>query len=146
MKTLATLCFALFTCLTTFAGGTLTTVAEGNGVPLEDITSPRPFDFTGTVLIVGKSLFSFSDESGGTYIFAEASTLRQIQQWDVVHVKGEMLIADEDKTRRFVSHEVSVIRRRRSTRGNSTSSSCAYAACFRRVWPTRPRQVISGPH
>ena len=109
MKPLAIVC-ALVLAVLPSAGETLTTVAEGNGVPLEDITSPRPFDFTGTVLIVGKSLFSFSDESGGTYIFAEASTLRRIQQWDVVHIKGEMLIADEDKTRRFVSHEVSVIR------------------------------------
>ncbi len=92
------------------AGGTLTLVATANGINLEDITSPRPFDFTGTVLIVGKSQFSFSDESGGTYIFAEAPTLGQLRQWDVIRVKGEMLVADVDKTRRFVAHEVSIIR------------------------------------
>ena len=91
-------------------GETLTSVAKANAVSIEELTAPQPVDFTGTVLVVGESLFSFSDDSGGTYIFSDTATLRPLRQWDVVRVKGEMLIAPQDKTRRIVSNDIKVLR------------------------------------
>lgn len=109
MKPLVLVC-ALFLAALASAGKPLASVAEANGVSLEEITSPRPFDFTGTVINVGTAILSFSDESGGTYIFTDAPALKSLRQWDAVRIKGEMLIADADKTRRFVSHEIEVLR------------------------------------
>ena len=113
MKTIATLSFALFAGLAA-AGGTLTTVAEAYGVNIEDITAPMPFDLTGVVLHVGTfstNLFAFpiSDATGGTPIFF-APPLKSPRQWDVVRVKGDMVIEDHDKSRRLVAKEITAIR------------------------------------
>ena len=110
MKTLATLCLAMFACLTAVAGRPLTTVADANAVNLEDITSPRPFDFTGTVLSSGNLSFAFADKSGGTDIFIETPTPKTFLQWDIVRIKGEMIITNHDWTRRFVAQQITLLR------------------------------------
>ena len=109
MKPLAIVC-ALVLAVLPSAGETLTTVADANAVNLEEITSPRPFDFTGTVLSGGNLSFAFADKSGGSLVFRNAPDSSGIRTWDVVRVKGEMLIADNDKTRRLVAREVEVLR------------------------------------
>ncbi len=113
MKTIATLSFALFTGLAS-AGGTLTSVAEAYGVNIEDITAPMPFDLTGVVLHVetfSTNLFAFpiSDATGGTPIFF-APPIESPRLWDVVRVKGDMVIEDHDKSRRLVAKEITAIR------------------------------------
>ena len=109
MKPLAIVC-ALVLAVLPSAGETLTTVADANAVNLEEITSPRPFDFTGTVLSGGNLSFAFADKSGGSLVFRNEPDSSGIRTWDVVRVKGEMLIADNDKTRRLLTHEVEVLR------------------------------------
>ena len=110
MKPLATLCLVMFVSLTAVAGGTLTTVAEGNSVPLEDITTPRDFDFTGTVLHASEKSLDFADESDGTIIFPDGAFQLVPRQWDIIHVSGKMMVVDWDKSRRFVSQKIEVVR------------------------------------
>ena len=114
MKTIATLFFALFACAAS-ANRTQTSVAVARKVPIEDITSPIAFDFTGMVLSKGDiwrkdGIWTFADDTGGANIFVGALHSAEVRQWDVVRVKGEMIVAGEDKTRRFVSHEVEILR------------------------------------
>ena len=106
--------FALFVGIAS-AGGTLTSVAEAKGIKIEDIKAPLAFDFTGTMMLRGEvwgkgETWEFSDDTGGISIFADATLPAEFRQWDVVRVKGEMLVADNDKTRRFVSHAVEILR------------------------------------
>ena len=86
-------------------------MAEANAINIEDITSPMPFDLTGTVLHDDHFAFVFSDKSDSVPIFydddPEPSPPRQ---WDIVRTTGEMIIEPSDKTRRFVAHEITPIR------------------------------------
>ena len=110
MKPLALVC-ALFLAALQSAGGTLTSVAEANAVNLEDITSPMPFDLTGTVLHDDHFAFVFSDKTDSVPIFYDDNTkLPPPRQWDIVRTKGEMIIEPSDKTRRFVAREITRIR------------------------------------
>ena len=115
MKTLATLCLVLFAGLTAVAGEALTTVAAARKVLLKDIKAPIAFDFTGMVMSKGDiwrkdEIWTFADDTGGAHIFVGAIHPAEARQWDVVRVKGEMIVAGEDKTRRFVSQEVEILR------------------------------------
>ena len=94
------------------AGGTLTTVAEANGVDLEELTSPRAFAFTGTVLQTGRRYWAFADRTGGSQIVADVPLPAELRQWDEVRVAGEMRLTDADKTRtrRLLSREVEILR------------------------------------
>ena len=109
MKPLALVCALILAALLS-AGETLTTVAEANAINLEDITSPRPFDFTGTVLSGGNLSFAFADKSGGTDIFIGTPTPKTFLQWDIVRIKGEMIITNHDWTRRFVAQQITLLR------------------------------------
>jgi len=109
MKIIITVC-ALAVAALSSAGKTLTTVAEAKGIELEELTAPRTFDFTGTVLGLEAEFFSFSDESGGTDIFEEAPKPSALQRWDVVRILGEMIITGHDWTRRFVAKEITLLR------------------------------------
>ena len=115
MKTLATLCLVLFAGMTAVAGEALTTVAAARKVLLKDIKAPIAFDFTGMVMSKGDiwrkdEIWTFADDTGGAHIFVGTIHPAEARQWDVVRVKGEMIVAGEDKTRRFVSHEVEILR------------------------------------
>ena len=115
MKKVATLFFFALFAGSSSVGGTLTSVAEAKGVKIEDIKAPIAFDFTGTMMLRGEvwgkgETWEFSDDTGGISIFADATLPAEFRQWDVVRVKGEMLVADNDKTRRFVSHKVEILR------------------------------------
>ena len=100
---------SVFACLP-LRGETLTSVAEANRINLEDITSPRPFDFTGTVLSTADRRFLiFSDGSDGAHIFPEGIVPSGLRTWDVIRTRGEMVVVDYDKTRRFVSHEIEIL-------------------------------------
>ncbi len=112
MKTIATLFFALFTGLAA-ADEPLATIAEAMKIRIEDIKAPIAFDFTGTVVLQSKDWgkgisCAFSDDTGGISLFADSRPPANLRQWDAVRVKGEMIVADSDKTRRFVAHEVEV--------------------------------------
>ncbi len=115
MKRFATLfLFALFAGGLA-AGEALTSVAEAKSIKIEDIKAPIAFDFTGTMMLRGEAwgkgeIWVFSDDTGGISIFSNATLPDEFRQWDVVRVKGVMLVADNDKTRRFVSHKVEVLR------------------------------------
>ncbi len=109
MSAIFCLCLLFFAILPS-TGKTLTSVAEANAINIEDITSPIPFVLTGTVLNTERSSFVFSDESYGTSIFYDDTKLSAPQQWDTVRVKGEMIVEDSDKTRRFVAREITSIR------------------------------------
>ena len=113
MKTVAILLVAL-AAGSAPAGGTLSTVAETHGVNIEDITAPAPFDLTGVVLHTEQFstnllAFSISDETGGTPIFF-SPPLAVPSQWDLVRVKGEMVIEDHDKSRRLIAREITSFR------------------------------------
>ena len=108
MKTIATLIFALFAGLAA-AGGPLATIAEAMKIRIEDIKVPIAFDFTGTIVLQsaawGKGIScAFSDDTGGISLFADSRPPANLRQWDAVRVKGKMIVADSDKTRRFVAH------------------------------------------
>ena len=109
MKLSVLSCLLLFANLAS-AADRLTTVVEANSIDLEELTVPRTFDFTGTVLVTEKKWWTFSDETGGIPIFPGISPPSGMRQWDIVHVKGEMLVFDDDKTRRFVAREIEVLR------------------------------------
>ena len=114
MKTSLLFCLLLFACLPS-TGKTLTSVAEANGVSLEAITSPMPFDLTGTVLSIDgmdKSFIEFTDDSDSVPIFYDGTVLPPPRQWDVVRIKGEMIIEPSDKTRRFVAREITPFKQR----------------------------------
>ena len=109
MKRIATLLFALLAGLAS-AGEALTSIAEAKGIDLEELTAPRAFNFTGTVLVAKNGWCILSDGTGGTPIIPEGSLSSRMKQWDVVRVTGEMLIVDSDKSRRFVSHKIEILR------------------------------------
>lgn len=112
MKTTATIFFALFAGIAS-AEMTLTSVAEANRLSIEDIKAPIPFDFTGTMFLgddVEKGGLVFVDNTGGISFFAQSLNRSKLRQWDVVRAKGEILVADHDKTRRAVLREVEIIR------------------------------------
>ena len=92
------------------AGEALTSVADAQRIPLEELTKPRPFDFTGTVLIADTSWCIFSDSTGGIMIFHERPLSSGMKPWDFVRVTGEMLIFNPDKSRRFVSSKIETLR------------------------------------
>ena len=115
MKPLATLFVALLAAIQS-AGEALTSVTEAYSVNIEEITAPMPFDLTGVVLHTeafntNLYAFSISDETGGTPIFF-APPLASPRQWDVVRVKGDVVIEDHDKSRRLVAREITSIRHR----------------------------------
>jgi len=91
-------------------GEVLTSVAEAKGIDLEKLTTPRTFDFTGTVLVAETGWWIFSDGTGGIPIYPGGSSASHLKQWDVVHVMGKMLIVDSDKSRRFVSRKIEILR------------------------------------
>ena len=107
MKRLATICLAMLAAIPA-AGKTLATIAEANGVDLEELTAPRTFAFTGTVLVVEKKWLMISDDTGGAQIFNDIPQPSGIRQWDIVGISGEMLVIDSDKTRRFMSRKIEV--------------------------------------
>ena len=109
MKRIATLFFALFACLAS-ADEVLTSIAEAKGIDLEELTAPRAFNFTGTVLAAENRWWAFSDGTGGIPIFSEVPLSPSIKRWDAVRVTGDMMIANSDKTRRFVSRKIEILR------------------------------------
>ena len=113
MKKIATL-LVVFAIGSASAGEALTSVAEVYSVNIEEITDPRPFDLTGVVLFTeafaaNLYAFSISDATGGTPVFF-SPPMESPRQWDVVRVKGDMVIEDHDKTRRLVAKEITSIR------------------------------------
>lgn len=109
MKPFVPFCLLLLANLAS-AADTLVTVAEANGIELEELTVPRTFDFTGSVMSIERKWWILSDDTGGVPIFLGASPPSGMRQWDIVRVKGEMLVFDDDKTRRFVAREIEVLR------------------------------------
>ena len=89
-------------------GHVLTSVGEANAVPLESITEPMDFAFTGTVLRASSDRIIFADDTDGTILFHHTDR-HDLQLWDSVSVKGKMVIADIDKSRRFLSDEITVL-------------------------------------
>ena len=113
MKKIATL-LVVFAISPASIGEALTSVAEAYSVNIEEITSPMPFDLTGVVLHVeafntNLYAFSISDETGGAQIFF-SPPIESPRQWDVVRVKGDVVIEDHDKSRRLVAREITSIR------------------------------------
>ena len=112
MKRIFTLLFALLAGIAS-AGGTLTSVDEVARLQIEDIKVPVPFDFTGTMVSLGDAASSreivFADDTGGISFFSPRSLPSELRQWDAVRVKGEIIVADRDKTRRAVLHEVEIL-------------------------------------
>ena len=89
-------------------GTVLTSVGKANAIPLENITAPIDFAFTGTVLRANREFITFSDETDGTILF-HTTAEHGLQLWDRILAKGKMVIADTDKTRRFLSEEITVL-------------------------------------
>ena len=89
-------------------GTVLTSVSKANAIPLENITAPIDFAFTGTVLRANMEFITFSDETDGTILF-HTTAEHGLQLWDRVLAKGKMVIADTDKTRRFLSRKINVL-------------------------------------
>jgi anti-sigma regulatory factor (Ser/Thr protein kinase) len=89
-------------------GTVLTSVSKANAIPLENITAPIDFAFTGTVLRANREFITFSDETDGTILF-HTTAKHGLQLWDRVLAKGKMVIADTDKSRRFLSEEITVL-------------------------------------
>ena len=89
-------------------GTVLTSVSKANAIPLENITQPIDFELTGTVLRVDREFITFADETDGTILF-HTTAEHGLQLWDRVLTKGKMVIADTDKTRRFLSREINVL-------------------------------------
>ena len=83
------------------AGAVLTSVGKANAIPLENITEPIDFAFTGTVLRANGKLITFADEDDGTILF-HSTEEHGLRTWDRILVKGKMAIADIDKSRRFL--------------------------------------------
>ena len=52
---------------------------------------------------------SISDATGGTPVFF-SPPMESPRQWDVVRVRGDMVIEDHDKSRRLVAKEITSIR------------------------------------
>lgn len=90
------------------AGAVLTSVGKANAIPLENITEPMDFAFTGTVLRATGKLITFADEDDGTILF-HSTEEHGLRTWDRVFAKGKMAIADVDKSRRFLSEEITVL-------------------------------------
>ena len=109
MKTIAILLFAMFAGIAS-AGEVLTSVAEAKGIDLEELTEPRIFDFTGTMLVAENNCWVFSDGTGGISVFPEVPPSSELRQWDGVRVMGEMIIFGSDKSRRFISRKIEVLR------------------------------------
>ncbi len=107
MKAALSIFFALIA-LFRAEGHVLTSVGEANAVPLESITKPMDFAFTGTVLRAGSDRIIFADDTDGTILFHHTDR-HNLQSWDSVSVKGKMVIADIDKSRRFLSEEITVL-------------------------------------
>lgn len=108
MKAVLSIFFA-FIAFFPAAGILLTSVGKANTVPLESITEPIDFEFTGTVLRVDREFITFADESDGTILF-HATAEHGLQLWDCILAKGKMVIADADKTRRFLSREIHILK------------------------------------
>ena len=68
MKAILYIFFALVACLSA-AGEVLTSLGKANAIPLESITEPIDFEFTGTVLRVDREFITFADNSDGTILF-----------------------------------------------------------------------------
>ena len=102
--------YILFALIASFPvmGTVLTSVSKANAIPLENITAPIDFAFTGTVLRANRGFITFADETDGTILF-HSTTEHGLQLWDRVLAKGKMVIADTDKTRRFLSREIHVL-------------------------------------
>ena len=107
MKAALSIFFALIA-LFPAEGHVLTSVGEANAVPLESITEPMDFAFTGTVLRASSDRIIFADDTDGTILFHHTDR-HDLQLWDSVSVKGKMVIADIDKSRRFLSEEITVL-------------------------------------
>ena len=90
------------------AGTVLSSMGKANAIPLESITEPIDFEFTGTVFKVNRGLITFADESDGTILF-HSTAEHGLRQWDRILAKGKMAIAATDKTRRFLSNEIHVL-------------------------------------
>jgi hypothetical protein len=95
------------TCLAV-QGQVLPSVGEANAIPLEKIAEPIDFAFTGTVLRVENEFITFTDGSDGTILFHNTAE-HGLELWDSIFVKGKMTIADNDKTRRFLSEEAHLL-------------------------------------
>ena len=107
MKAILYIFFALVACLSA-AGEVLTSLGKANAIPLESITEPIDFEFTGTVLRVDREFITFADNSDGTILF-HVTAKHGLKLWDRILAKGKMAIADTDKTRRFLSSEIQVL-------------------------------------
>ena len=107
MKTVLYIFFALIAFFPA-AGAVLTSVGKANAIPLENITEPIDFAFTGTVLRASNDRIIFADDTDGTMLFHHTDR-HNLQSWDSIFVKGKMVIADVDKTRRFLSEEITVL-------------------------------------
>ena len=68
MKAALSIFFALIA-LFPAEGHVLTSVGEANAVPLESITEPMDFAFTGTVLRASSDRIIFADDTDGTILF-----------------------------------------------------------------------------
>ena len=107
MKAILYILFVFVVCVPA-TGAVLTSVGKANAIPLESITEPIDFAFTGTVLRVDREFITFSDESDGTILF-HSTAEHGLRLWDCILAKGQMAIADTDKTRRFLSREIDVL-------------------------------------
>ena len=108
MKSVLSIFFALIAFFPA-AGAVLTSVSKANAIPLENITQPIDFELTGTVLRVDREFITFADETDGTILFHTTAD-HDLQLWNRVIAKGKMVIADADKTRRFLSHEIRLLK------------------------------------
>ena len=63
--------YILFALIASFPvmGTVLTSVSKANAIPLENITAPIDFAFTGTVLRANRGFITFADETDGTILF-----------------------------------------------------------------------------
>ena len=107
MKSVLSIFFALIAFFPA-VGTVLTSVGKANAIPLENITEPIDFAFTGTVLRASNDRIIFADDTDGTMLFHHTDR-HNLQSWDSIFVKGKMVIADVDKTRRFLPEEITVL-------------------------------------
>ena len=88
MKAILYILFAFVACVPA-TGAVLTSVGKANAIPLESITEPMDFAFTGTVLRANRALITFSDESDGTILF-HATKEHGLKEWERIPAKEKL--------------------------------------------------------
>ena len=87
---------------------TIRHVADANRIPLESLTNPIRFDFTGTVLRAGGKFITFLDKTAGAILVCTNMPSTALRH-RLISTQGEMTIAPEDKSRRFFAEKISVL-------------------------------------